>query len=187
MDTYMNERQQLKELLLEKSYRKGTFTLTSGKTSDFYVDGKQTTLSAEGAYLCGLLLYQLIRDHNERIAGVGGMTLGADPLVTAVSLVSYLEHDPIPAFIVRKESKGHGTDNYIEGKNNLEKGSLVALVEDVVTTGGTLIKVIERVENEGFRVGLVATIVDRQEGGAETLAAHGYPLAALFTREQLMA
>lgn len=182
----MNERDQLKHILLDKSYREGTFTLTSGKTSDFYVDGKQTTLSADGAYLCGRLLYKLIRDHTERITGVGGMTLGADPLVTAVSIVSYLEKDPIPAFIVRKESKGHGTDNYIEGKNNLAPGSLVAVVEDVVTTGGTLLKVIERVENEGFKVGLVATIVDRQEGGAETLAAKGYPLAAIFTREQLM-
>lgn len=113
------------------------------------------------------------------------MTLGADPLVTAVSVVSYLEHDPLPAFIVRKQSKGHGTDNYIEGKGNLVPGGLVAVVEDVVTTGGTLIKVIERVEREGFKVGLVATIVDRQEGGAETLAAKGYPLAALFTRKDL--
>ncbi|MDH3329444.1 MAG: orotate phosphoribosyltransferase [Desulfobulbaceae bacterium] len=182
----MNEREQLKHILLQKSYREGTFTLTSGKTSDFYVDGKQTTLSAEGAYLCGRLLYQLIRNHPEKITGVGGMTLGADPLVTAVSIVSHLENDPIPAFIVRKESKGHGTDNFIEGKSNLESGGLVALVEDVVTTGGTLVKVIERVENEGFRVGLVATIVDRQEGGAEILAARGYPLAAIFTREQLI-
>jgi len=182
----MNEREQLKHILLQKSYREGTFTLTSGKTSDFYVDGKQTTLSAEGAYLCGRLLYQLIRNHPEKITGVGGMTLGADPLVTAVSIVSHLKNDPIPAFIVRKESKGHGTDNFIEGKSNLEPGGLVALVEDVVTTGGTLVKVIERVENEGFRVGLVATIVDRQEGGAETLAARGYPLAAIFTREQLI-
>lgn len=182
----MNEREQLKHILLQKSYRKGTFTLTSGKTSDFYVDGKQTTLSADGAYLCGRLLYQLIRNHPEKINGVGGMTLGADPLVTAVSIVSYLEKDPIPAFIVRKESKGHGTDNYIEGKSNLSPGARVALVEDVVTTGGTLVKVIERVENEGFKVGLVATIVDRQEGGAEALAALGYPLAAIFTREQLI-
>lgn len=186
MDIHMDEKTQLKELLLKKSYRKGTFTLTSGATSDFYVDGKQTTLSAEGAYLCGRLLYRLIKDHHEKIDGVGGMTLGADPLVTAVSIVSHLENDPIPAFIVRKESKGHGTNNYIEGKNNLAPGALVALVEDVVTTGGTLIKVIERVESEGFRVGLVATIVDRQEGGAETLAARGYPLASIFTREQLI-
>jgi orotate phosphoribosyltransferase len=101
-------------------------------------------------------------------------------------VVSYLENDPIPAFIVRKEPKGHGTDNCIEGKNNLEPGGLVALVEDVVTTGGTLVRVIEQVEKEGFKVGLVATIVDRQEGGAETLAALGYPLAAIFTRKQLV-
>ena len=182
----MNERQRLKELLLKKSYREGTFTLTSGKTSDFYVDGKQTTLDAEGGYLCGRLLFELIRQHSEPIVGVGGMTLGADPLVTAVSLVSYLEKFPIPAFIVRKETKGHGTGNFIEGKSNLKPGGLVALVEDVVTTGGTLLKVIERVENEGFKVGLVATIVDRQEGGAEILAAKGYPLKAVFTREQLI-
>ncbi len=182
----MDEREQLKKLLLEKSYRQGTFTLTSGLTSDFYVDGKQTTLDAEGAYLCGRLLYELIRKHDRKIIGVGGMTLGADPLVTAVSLVSYLEKNPIPAFIVRKEAKGHGTGNFIEGKNNLQPGGTVALVEDVVTTGGTLIKVIERVENEGFKVGLVATIVDRQEGGTETLAGHGYPLASIFTREQLI-
>ncbi|HEB68184.1 MAG TPA: orotate phosphoribosyltransferase, partial [Desulfobulbus sp.] len=105
----MDERQRLKELLLEKSYREGTFTLTSGKTSDFYIDGKQTTLDAEGGYLCGRLLYELIRSETDPISAVGGMTLGADPLVTAVSLVSYLEKQPIPAFIVRKEAKGHGT------------------------------------------------------------------------------
>jgi orotate phosphoribosyltransferase len=186
MEKIMDERTQLKELLLSKSYRKGIFTLTSGKTSDFYVDGKQTTLSAQGAYLCGRQLYRLIRAHHEKINGVGGMTLGADPLVTAVSIVSYLENDPIPAFIVRKEPKGHGTGNFIEGKSNLQPGDLVAVVEDVVTTGGTLIKVIDRVENEGFRVGLVATIVDRQEGGAENLAARGYPLVSIFTRTQLI-
>ncbi|PIE56925.1 MAG: orotate phosphoribosyltransferase [Desulfobulbus propionicus] len=182
----MDERQRLKELLLKKSYRQGTFTLTSGKTSDFYVDGKQTTLDAEGGYLCGRLLYALIQAHPETITGVGGMTLGADPLVTAVSLVSHLEGRPIPAFIVRKQSKGHGTGNTLEGKNNLPPGGAVALVEDVVTTGGTLLKVIDRVEQEGFNVGLVAAIVDRQEGGAETLAARGYPLKAIFTREQLI-
>jgi orotate phosphoribosyltransferase len=182
----MDERARLKTLLLQKSCRQGTFTLTSGKTSDFYVDGKQTTLDAEGAYLCGRLLYRFVQAHPQPLAAVGGMTLGADPLVTAVSLVSYLEKTPIPAFIVRKEAKGHGTGNFIEGKNNLAPGALVALVEDVVTTGGTLLKVIDRVEAEGFKVGLVATVVDRQEGGAEALAGRGYPLKAVFTREQLM-
>ncbi|PIE73896.1 MAG: orotate phosphoribosyltransferase [Deltaproteobacteria bacterium] len=182
----MNERDRLKQLLLEKSCRQGNFTLTSGKTSDFYVDGKQTTLDAEGAYLCGHLLYTLIREFSLPIGGVGGMTLGADPLVTAVSIVSFLEERPIPAFIIRKEAKAHGTGNYIEGKNNLAPGTRVALVEDVVTTGGTLLKVIERVENEGFSVGLVATIVDREEGGTKALADRGYPLKAVFTRAQLM-
>ncbi len=183
----MNEKQRLKEILLEKSYRQGTFTLTSGKTSDFYIDGKQTTLSAEGAYLCGRLLFQLISEEISPIQAVGGMTLGADPLVTAVSIVSYLEKAPIPAFIVRKEAKGHGTGNYIEGLSNMPAGCTVALVEDVVTTGGTLLKVIERVEAQGFKVGLVATIVERQEGGTEELARAGYRLKAIFTREELLA
>jgi orotate phosphoribosyltransferase len=182
----VNEKQQLKELLLTKSYRQGNFTLSSGKRSDFYIDGKQTTLSAEGAYLCGKLLFDLIRQHPEAIDAVGGMTLGADPLVTAVSLVSYLEKSPIPAFIVRKESKKHGTEDYLEGRGNLPTGATVALVEDVVTTGGTLLKVIDRVQAQGYRVGLVATIVDRQEGGAETLAQRGFPLQAIFTREELL-
>lgn len=182
----MKERQRLKEILLEKSYRKGTFTLTSGKTSDFYIDGKQTTLSAEGAYLCGKLLFELIKKADHPIEAVGGMTLGADPIVTAVSIASFLENSAIPAFIVRKEAKGHGTGNYIEGLGNMRQGSRVALVEDVVTTGGTLIKVIDRVKAAGFTIGLVVTLVERQEGGSETLAKAGYPLQALFTREELL-
>jgi orotate phosphoribosyltransferase len=182
----MNDRQRLKEILLEKSYRQGSFTLTSGKTSDFYIDGKQTTLSAEGAYLCGKLILEMILKQQEPIQAVGGMTLGADPLVTAVSLVSFLEKHPIPAFIVRKEAKGHGTGNYIEGLKNMPAGCRVALLEDVVTTGGTLLKVIERVESQGFKVGLVVTVVERQEGGTKTLADAGYPLEAIFTREELL-
>ncbi len=182
-----SERQRLKEIILEKSYRKGTFTLTSGRTSDFYVDGKQTTLDAEGAYLCGKLIFEKIKSSGKGIAAVGGMTLGADPLVTAVSVVSFLENAPIPAFIVRKEVKKHGTSASIEGLKNIPPAAVVALVEDVVTTGGTLIKVIERVESQGFRVGLVVTVVDRQEGGAEALSAAGVELEAIFTREELLA
>ncbi len=180
-------RQRLKELLLQKSYREGKVKLSSGLESDFYIDGKQTTLDAEGAYLCGRLLFDLIRTGGAGIGGVGGMTLGADPLVTAVSLISYLDNEPIPAFIVRKEPKGHGTENYIEGKSNLPDGTRVALLEDVVTTGGTLLQVIDRVEAQGFKVGLVATVVDRQEGGEEALAAKGYKLLSIFTREELLA
>lgn len=180
-------RQRLKELLLQKSYREGKVKLSSGLESDFYIDGKQTTLDAEGAYLCGRLLFDLIRTSGVEIGGVGGMTLGADPLVTAVSLVSYLDNQPIPAFIVRKEPKGHGTENYIEGKSNLPDGTRVALVEDVVTTGGTLLDVIDRVTAQGLQVGLLVTVVDRQEGGKEALAAKGYKLFSLFTREELLA
>ena len=183
----MDDRQRLKQILLEKSYRKGTFTLSSGKKSDFYIDGKQTTLSAEGAFLCGKLIFSLIQNQATPIDAIGGMTLGADPLVTAVSIASFLEDQPIPAFIVRKESKKHGTEEYIEGKSNLPEGALVALVEDVVTTGGTLIKVIDRVEAQGYKVGLIVTVVDRQEGGAEMLAEKGFQLEAIFTREELLA
>ena len=183
----MNERQLLKNILLDKSYRKGQFTLTSGKTSDFYIDCKQTTLSAEGAYLCGKLLFELLQKSETPIHAVGGMTLGADPLVTAVSIASHLAKQPIPAFIVRKEAKGHGTGNFIEGLKNMPEGCTVALLEDVVTTGGTLLKVIERVEGAGFKVGLVATVVERQEGGVEVLKKEGYTLETLFTREELLA
>jgi len=183
----MNEKQRLKELLLEKSYREGRVVLSSGLESDFYIDGKQTSLDAEGAYLCGKLLFELIGRSPEPIAGVGGMTLGADPLVAAVAVVSFLEGSPLPAFIVRKESKGHGTDNFLEGMNNIPVGSSVALVEDVVTTGGTLLKVIDRVEAQGYKVAMVATVVDRQEGGAEALSAKGFPLHSIYTRAELLA
>jgi len=181
------DKQRLKEILLQKSYRHGTFKLTSGRESDFYIDGKQTTLDAEGAYLCGRLILSIICTSTNRIGAVGGMTLGADPLVTATSLVSFLEKEPIPAFIVRKESKKHGTEAFIEGQSNIPAGAWVALVEDVVTTGGTLLKVIERVERQGYRVGQVITVVDRQEGGAETLAAAGHELKAVFTKAELLA
>jgi len=191
-ETIMSEdlnqmRRRLKELLLKKSYREGAIKLSSGKESNFYIDGKQTTLDPEGAYLCGMLLFALISTQEEKIEGVGGMTLGADPLVTAVSIVSHLKGASLPAFIVRKEPKSHGTENYIEGKENLGAGARVALLEDVVTTGGTLLQVIERVKSQGFEIGLVATVVDRQEGGSEALAAQGYKLLSVFTREELLA
>ncbi len=181
----MDEKGALKKIILERSYREGTFKLTSGRISDFYIDCKQTTLSAEGAYLCGRLFFEMIRK-TPNISAVGGMTLGADPLVTAVSVVSYLEKAPIPAFIIRKEPKGHGTGSWIEGKANIPEGSRVALVEDVVTTGGTLVTAIERTRQEGFEVGAVLTLVDRQEGGAETLKSEGFDLLAIFTRSELI-
>ncbi len=179
------EWERLRELVRTLSYREGTFTLTSGKKSDFYIDCKQTTLSAEGAYLCGRLMYQALVEAPGEFRAIGGMTLGADPLVTAASVVSFLEGNPVPAFIIRKEPKGHGTGSWIEGKSNIEQGSPVALVEDVVTTAGTLIKAIDRTEQEGFKVSHVITLVDRQEGGRELLKKAGYDLIALFTKDDI--
>lgn len=184
----MNDRQRLKEILLAKSYRKGTFTLSSGRESDFYIDVKQTSLDAEGALLCGKLIHKLILEHPEEIGAVGGMTLGADPLVTATSIASFLEGShPIPAFIVRKEAKGHGTGQFLEGQHNMPAGCKVTLLEDVITTGGTLLQVIDRVEAQGFQVAQIISVVDRQEGGAEVLKEKGFRLEALFTRSQLLA
>jgi orotate phosphoribosyltransferase len=179
-------KQRLKEIILEKSYREGEFTLTSGKKSDFYIDGKQTTLHPEGAWLCGRLILEEIRKSGEDIVAVGGMTLGADPLVTAVSVVSHTENTPLPAFIIRKKAKGHGTGQYLEGLKNIPAGGKVALLEDVVTTGGTLLTAIERVEAAGLAVAVIITVVDRQEGGAENLNRAGYPLRAILTREEIL-
>ncbi len=177
----------LRQMLFNLSYREGAFRLTSGKESDFYIDCKQTTLSAEGAYLCGMLIHNQIMKSNIRIAGVGGMTLGADPLVTAVSIISFLRKRSIPAFIIRKERKGHGTGSWIEGILNIPFESKVTLVEDVVTTGGTLIKAIKRTEEAGLKVAQVITIVDREEGGREALYEIGHELIPLFLRRDILA
>ncbi|MGB9712920.1 MAG: orotate phosphoribosyltransferase [Dissulfurimicrobium sp.] len=181
-----DERERLLEIIVRHSYKEGIFKLTSGKESAFYIDCKQTTLSPEGAYLCGRLMFRHIAGSKPPICGVGGMTLGADPLVTAVSLVSFLEKRPIPAFIIRKEPKGHGTGSWIEGKANIPRGSMVALVEDVVTTGGTLIKAIERTRGEGYEIGQVIAIIDREEGGREALLRLGFKLLSLFNRKEII-
>ena len=176
-------RARLASLLLEKSYRAGEVVLTSGRKSDYYFDCKQTALHPEGAWLIGNLLFDLLP---QDIVGVGGMTLGADPLVTAVSVVSHLRGRPLPAFIVRKAAKGHGTNQFLEGLSNFKTGDKVALLEDVVTTGGTLLTVIDRVEAAGLTVAAVLTVLDRREGGAERLAERGFPLSAVFTRDALL-
>jgi len=176
-------RRRLASLLLEKSYRAGEVILTSGRKSDYYFDCKQTALYPEGAWLIGNLLFDLLP---EALVGVGGMTLGADPLVTAVSLVSFLRGRPMPAFIVRKAAKGHGTNQFLEGLSNFKPGDTVALLEDVVTTGGTLLTVIDRVQDAGLKVGAVVTVLDRKEGGAARLAERGFPLLSIFTRDALL-
>ncbi|THB65236.1 MAG: orotate phosphoribosyltransferase [Desulfovibrio sp.] len=188
----MNEiRKQLARLLLEKSYKEGDFVLTSGRKSEYYFDCKQTALHPEGAYLLALCFLDLIQDLDAEVAGVGGMTLGADPLVSSVSVVSHIEAgkggiSPLPAFIIRKKSKGHGTNQYLEGMANFESGAKVVLLEDVVTTGGTLITSCERVKDAGLEVAGVICVLDREEGGRENLAQAGYELTSIFTRQELL-
>ncbi len=181
----MDQKSRLREILKEKSYEEGNFVLASGKTSNFYLDCRETSLDAEGGYLIGRIFYRMIRESSLHIAGVGGMTLGADPLVCAVSLISYLEKTPITAFIVRKEPKKYGKGLWIEGKGNLKKGAPVAIVEDVVTTGGTLIKVIDRVRSEDLDVKMVLSLVDREEGGREALTKAGFDLKTIFTLKDI--
>ncbi len=176
---------ELAKLLFEKSYKEGDFTLASGKKSSFYFDGRQTALNPKGSWLIGHLFNYLLEDV-ENLNAVGGMTLGADPLSTATSLVAFEQGKDIAAFIVRKEAKGHGTGNYVEGLGNIPKGSRVAMLEDVVTTGGSLIKACDRVKEAGLEIVAVCTILDREEGGKEILKEAGYELRSLFTRSELV-
>lgn len=174
----------LAALLIEKSYIEGDFVLTSGRRSDYYFDCKPTALHPRGAYLLGGLFLDMLR--NRDVTGVGGMTLGADPLVSSVTVVSHLRGRPLPGFIVRKEAKGHGTGRFLEGLVNFEPGDKVAMLEDVVTTGGTLIKACDRVAEAGLAVAAVLCVLDREEGGAENLEAAGYRLESIYTRSELL-
>lgn len=178
------ERERLLTILKEKSIEQGDFILTSGRRSNIYFDGKQTTLHPEGSYLVGKILFSMLKD--TEVAAVGGMTLGADPIVTSIAIISYLEGKPLPAFIIRKEPKKHGKGSWIEGKGNLSKGSPVAIIEDVVTTGKTTLEAVARAREEGLRVVKVLAIVDREEGGREVLAQEGLELEAIFRKADLL-
>jgi orotate phosphoribosyltransferase len=171
----------LVRLVRERSYREGDFTLASGKKSTFYVDLKATTLHPEGAYLIGKLAVALLKKENLTVHGVGGLTLGADPLATAVSLASREAGLNWPAYIVRKEPKDHGTAKYIEGTENLPSGAPVLVLEDVVTTGGSSLKAIERLREAGYRPEAVLTVVDREQGGAEAFEKVGVKFFRLAT------
>ena len=179
-----NDRKRFLALLKEKSYEKRKVVLSSGRESDFYIDCKQTTLDAEGAVLCGRLFFEML-EKGEWPEAVGGITLGADPIVTAVSLTSALRNRPIPAFIIRKEPKKHGTAQWVEGTRNLRPGMRVAIVEDVVTTGASTLRAIERAEESGLVVVRVLAIVDRNEGGAGPIAEKGYRLESMFLKEDV--
>jgi orotate phosphoribosyltransferase len=180
-----SDRDQLRELLIRQSFRysdRPVFKLTSGRMSRFYVDCKKVTLDPKGAALIGRVVFDRIR--SLRPEGVGGLTLGADPIALAVAVTSHLEGQPIPAFIIRKEPKGHGSRAWIEG--NLDEGAGVVVVEDVVTTGGSTLKAIERLKAHGCKILKVLALVDRNEGGREKIEASGYDLESLFTVDDFL-
>ena len=181
----MTERERLKSIIKELSYEKRKVTLASGRESDFYFDGKQTTLHSEGGYLVGRLFYDAIKDV-DGVQAVGGITLGADPIATATSIAALLDKKPLHAFIIRKEPKGHGTGQWLEGRKNLPAGTRVVIVEDVVTTGGSSMKAVRRAEEEGLKVLGIVTLVDREEGGRENIEKEGYWLRAIFTKSELV-
>lgn len=172
----------LVQLLRQLSYRRMRVTLASGRESDFYVDGKQTTLNAEGAWLVGNAMLDALLPG---VQGIGGLVIGADPIAAATAAVSFHRGRPVHAFLVRKEAKGHGTARHVEGRQNLPDGSKVCIVEDTVTTGGSLLQAVERCRAEGLDVVQALTIVDREEGGAERIRAAGLPFTALVRRAEL--
>lgn len=184
-------KRRLKAIILKKSYLKGKiFTLTSGKKSDFYVDMKVTALDDEGSFLLGTAFARMITREFPEAVAVAGMTLGGDPLVTATSLCAYLDPEcqKLKALIIRKEAKGHGTGQFIEGMENVPEGSSVVVIDDTSTIGGSLIKSVERVIDAGYKVVGVITSVERQEGAVERLKKEtGFDLKWLFTREELLA
>jgi orotate phosphoribosyltransferase len=175
-------RSRLLQLLTERSFARRQVVLASGKSSDFYIDCKQTTLHPEGLSLTAALFADEIAKHPARISAVAGPTLGADPIVAAVAVAGFARGLDWPAIIVRKEPKGHGTAQYLEGVVHLEKSRRVAMFEDVVTSGGSMLKAVERVREGGFDVVACFAVVDRLEGGREAIEAAGLPFTALFTR-----
>ena len=181
-----HDRARLLVLMRELSFERRKVILASGKESDFYVDCKRTALTAEGHVLVGRLLFDRIRQVKPLVRGAGGLTLGADPLASAVAYASFLSGEPVDAFIVRKEPKGHGTGQWIEGRKTIPDGSRVAVLEDVITTGGSAIKAIERCRAEGLVVAGCFALVDRMEGGREAIEALGVPVDALFTRRDFL-
>jgi orotate phosphoribosyltransferase len=180
-------RHRLLQLLREKSLKIGRFTLVSGMTSHYYFDSKLTTLDPEGGYLTARLLLEEIKAREIQATAIGGLTLGADPIVASVAALSFAEREryaPISAFIVRKESKKHGTRQFIEGFTG-GNGTPVIIIDDVCTTGGSTMKAINRAEEAGFKVTAVLCLVDREQGAGEVLKE--YPFFPLFTATELLA
>src|SRR5947207_12687536 len=164
-DAFDARRTRLLALLRGLAYEEREVILASGRTSTFYIDCKQAVLTAEGHFLVGTLICELLQREAPEVRAIGGMTMGADPIASAVATVSFHLGRPLDAFYVRKEPKGHGTQKWIEGDKTVVPGTQVAIVEDVCTTGASTLKAIERARLHGLVVRRVITLVDREEGG----------------------
>ncbi len=172
----------LLQLLHKEALKKGRFVLSSGKISNYYLDGRIITLTPEGAYLVASIILGLVK--GRAIDAVGGPTLGADPIVGAIAALSHMKKIPIKTFIVRKAAKTHGMQRQIEGPA-LKKNSKVVLVDDVATTGGALIEAKQALGKLGICVEKAIVIVDRGEGAKDNLAKAGLKLESIFTIEEL--
>ncbi|MEW6001027.1 MAG: orotate phosphoribosyltransferase [Nitrospirota bacterium] len=173
------------ELIIEKAFKYSEdpmFKLVSGRMSNYYFNCKAVSLHPEGMYLIGNLIFDHIKGLDVR--GIGGLTLGADPIACAVAYTSYLKGKPVEAFVVRKSPKSHGTMLWIEG--NVKKGDKVVIIDDVITTGKSTIEAIGRVKEEGLEIVKVISLIDRQEGGREAIEALGYKVDSVITKAEVM-
>tara|TARA_Y100001970_G_scaffold112311_1_gene140153 strand:+ start:8839 stop:9414 length:576 start_codon:yes stop_codon:yes gene_type:complete len=181
----MTARDELRKLLIERSVRLGDFTLASGARSDYYIDARRTTMSAEGQRLVGRVAYAAIQGHGLDPTHVGGLTMGADPIAYAIAHVSALEGGVIDGFSVRKSAKGHGTGQRIEG--GLPKDARALMVEDTMTTGLSTLKAIDAVRAHGAAVLGVITLVNRSEDAEALYNTQGLQLISLYTGTELLA
>lgn len=176
-------RQRLKQIITDRSILKGSFTLSSGEKSSYYVDARLTTLDPEGVNIISkIFLEEIARD--TEIKTVGGPTLGADPIVGSIISLSWEMGTPLQGFLVRKQNKQHGTSRLVEG--NLNKGDNVAMVEDVITSGGSVLKAIKAVEEQGSRVNKVLCVVDREQGANELFREMGYDFFSIFRISEII-
>ena len=183
-------KEQLLEILKEKSVCRGNFTLVSGAQSDFYVDAKLTTTDPEGLILIGRVGWQLLKQTAAALQisvdSIGGLTIGADAIAFSIGMIAKLEDasSGLQTFIVRKEAKAHGRQKLIEG--NFSRGDSVVILDDVITTGGSTLQAIEAIEEAGGQVAFVIVLVDRQEGGRENIEKRGHKVVPIFTRAELI-
>jgi len=178
-------KKRLLEILLEKSFQyseKPIFKLASGKTSNYYINCKGTTLDSEAMNLIGHIFYNKIK--TLRVNAIGGLTQGADPIAVATAMISGIIDDPINAFVVRKKAKEHGLKKLIEG--DIHEGDKVVIVDDVVTTGQSTIEAIENAKKEKLNIVKVIVLIDRQEGGRENIERQGVPFESVFTKDDLI-